>query len=101
VHQCLFRLFHLEGFMLDQTKYYWIHCDQQAQAGDLRRVQIITTDELSLATDLRGPYDKLEDALRIAEHLLWSIVARVMERLRTEEPKPHATFPTSQTPTEE
>jgi hypothetical protein len=81
--------------------YYWIHCDQQAQAGDLRRVQIITTDELSLVTDLRGPYDKLEDALKIAENLIWSIVAKVMDRLRSEAPKKHATFPTSQTAAEE
>jgi hypothetical protein len=69
--------------------------------GDLRRVQLLTSDELSLADDLRGPFNKKEDALKIAENLIWSIVTAVMERLRTEELKPFATFPTSQTPTGE
>jgi hypothetical protein len=74
----------------------WIYVDQQALHGDLRRVQLLTSDELSLANDLRGPFNKKEDALKIAENLIWSIVTKVMERLRTEEPKPFAALPTSQ-----
>jgi hypothetical protein len=78
----------VEGIML-----IWIHFDRQAQEGDLRRVQLLTSDELSLANDLRGPFNKKEDALKIAENLIWSIVAKVMERLRDEEPKSFASFP--------
>jgi hypothetical protein len=70
----------------------WIYCDQQAMHGDLRRVQLLTSDELSLANDLRGPFNKKDDALRIAKNLIWSIVANVMDRLRTEEPKKFAAF---------
>lgn len=79
----------------------YIYCDRQTQEGDLRRVQILTSDELSLEEDLRGPYPKLEDAHKIAENLIWSIVTKVLERLRTEKPKPFATFPTSSQTTEE
>jgi hypothetical protein len=80
---------------------YWVHCDKQALFGDLRRVQIITTDELSLIDDLRGPFGKLEDALKTAESLIRDIVDKILERLRTEKPKQFATFPTSsQTPEE-
>jgi hypothetical protein len=75
---------------------YWIHCDQQALIGDLRRIQIITTNELSLADDLRGPFNKQEDAVKIAETLVWDIVTRTMERLRTEQPRPYATFPAAE-----
>jgi hypothetical protein len=71
----------------------WIHCDRQAQEGDLRRLQILSTKELSLAEDLRGPFAKREEALKIAESLIWAIVAKVLERLRTEEPRKFATFP--------
>lgn len=72
---------------------YWIHCDRQAQEGDLRRVQILTTHELSLAEDLRGPFDRPEAACNIAESLLWAIVAKILERLRSEEPRRFAVFP--------
>jgi hypothetical protein len=72
---------------------YWIHCDQQAQAGDLRRMQILTSDELSLREDLRGPFNTLTEALKIAETLVWSIVANIMDRLRTEQPRKFAAFP--------
>jgi hypothetical protein len=74
---------------------FWIHCDRQAQEGDLRRIQIITSDELSLEEDLRGPFNTLEEALKIAETLVWSIVTKVMERLRTEKPKQSAAFPSA------
>jgi hypothetical protein len=74
---------------------YWLHVDRQAQEGDLRRLQIITSDELSLLEDLRGPFDKLEDALKTAKSLIESIVDKVLERLRTEKPRSFATFPTS------
>jgi hypothetical protein len=74
---------------------YWIHCDRQAQEGDLRRIQIITTDELSLAEDLRGPFDRVEEAWKIADSLIASIVAKVIERLRTEKPRKTAVFPLS------
>jgi hypothetical protein len=80
---------------------YWIHCDKQAQYGDLRRIQLLVSDELSLREDLRGPFDKMEEAVKIAETLIWSIVATVMERLRTEKPKPFATFPSGGQPAEE
>lgn len=73
--------------------YYWIHCDRQAQEGDLRRMQILLTEELSLAEDLRGPFQKFDDALPIAESLSWAIVAKVLERLRTEAPRRFAVFP--------
>jgi hypothetical protein len=79
----------------------WIYADAQALHGDLRRVQLLTSDELSLANDLRGPFNKKDEALVIAETLIWSIVADVIERLRSEEPKPYATFPTSQTSKQE
>lgn len=69
-----------------------VHCDQQAQHGDLRRIQILTSDELSLREDLRGPFNKMDDALTIAESLIQSIVLPVMERLRTEEPRHFAAF---------
>jgi len=78
---------------------FWVHFDRQAQEGDLRRMQILTSDELSLPQNLRGPYDKLEDALKTAKSLIESIVDKVLERLRAEKPKQFATFPTSsQTP---
>ena len=80
---------------------FYLYCDRQTQEGDLRRLQILTSDELSLPQDLRGPYNRLEDALKIAENLIWSIVTKVLERLRTEEPKPFATFPTSSQAPEE
>jgi len=72
---------------------YWIHCDRQAEEGDLRRLQILTTDELSLVEDLRGPFDKPEAAHKIAESMVWAIVARVLERVRTETPRRFAVFP--------
>jgi hypothetical protein len=74
---------------------FYLHCDRQAQEGDLRRLQILTSDELSLPQDLRGPYNKLEDALKSAETLIKSIVEKILERLRTEKPRSFATFPTS------
>lgn len=80
---------------------YWIHCDQQAQHGDLRRMQIVTSDELSLHEDLRGPFNTLAETLVIAESLIWSIVATIMERLRTEKPKEFASFPSGEQPTED
>ncbi|MDZ7291716.1 MAG: hypothetical protein ONB44_22590 [candidate division KSB1 bacterium] len=80
---------------------YWIHCDQQALQGDLRRVQILVSDELSLRQDLRGPFNRIEEAIKIAETLIWSIVATIMERLRTEKPKKFATFPSGNQTTEE
>jgi len=80
---------------------FYLHCDRQAQEGDLRRLQILTSDELSLPQDLRGPYNRLEDTLKIAENLIWSIMTKVLERLRTEEPKPFATFPASSQAPEE
>jgi hypothetical protein len=80
---------------------YWIHCDRQAQEGDLRRLQILISDDLSLPQDLRGPFNKLEDALKSAESLIKSIVDKILERLRTEKPRTFATFPTSSQPTEE
>ena len=73
----------------------WIHCDRQAQEGDLRRLQILASDELSMEEDLRGPFDRLEDAVKIAEALIWSIVAKIMERLRTEKPQRSAAFPSA------
>jgi hypothetical protein len=81
--------------------HYWIHYDRQAQVGDLRRMQIITSDELSLAEDLRGPYNKLEDALKSAKSLIKSVVAKTLDRLRTEKPRSFATFPTSSQTTKE
>jgi len=80
---------------------YYLHCDRQAQEGDLRRLQVLISDELSLPQDLRGPYNKLEDVLKSAESLIKSIVEKILERLRTEKPKPFATFPTSSQTTEE
>jgi hypothetical protein len=80
---------------------YWIHCDKQAQYGDLRRIQLLVSDELSLREDLRGPFDKVDEAIKIAETLIWSIVATVLERLRTEKPKSSATFPSAGQPAEE
>jgi hypothetical protein len=78
---------------------FYLHCDRQAQEGDLRRLQILTSDELSLPQDVRGPYNKLEDALKSAESLIKGIVEKILERLRTEKPRNYATFPTSsQTP---
>jgi hypothetical protein len=79
---------------------YYLHFDRQAQEGDLRRLQILTSDELSLERDLRGPFEKLEDALKTAKSLIDDIVEKVMERLRTEKPRNYATFPTS-SPTRE
>jgi hypothetical protein len=55
----------------------------------------MSSDELSLPQDLRGPFDKLEDALKTAKSLIESIVDKVLERLRAEKPKQFATFPTS------
>ncbi len=75
---------------------YWIHCDRQAQLGDLRRVQILTSEDLSLRQDLRGPFRTLHEAIGIAESLLWSIVTSIMERLRTEPPHRFAAFPLGQ-----
>jgi hypothetical protein len=80
---------------------YYLHCDRQAQEGDLRRLQILVSDELSLPQDLRGPYTKLEDAFKSAESLIKSIVDKILERLRTEKPRKFATFPTSSQTTEE
>ena len=78
---------------------YWIHFDRQAQVGDLRRMQIITTDELSLVEDLRGPFKSLGDSLKVAESLIQNVAEKTLERLRTEKPRPFATFPaSSQTP---
>jgi hypothetical protein len=72
---------------------YWIHCDRQAEEGDLRRLQILTTNELSLVEDLRGPFAKPEAAHQITESLVWAIVAKVLERVRTEAPRQFAVFP--------
>jgi hypothetical protein len=80
---------------------YWIHCDRQAQAGDLRRVQILTSEELSLREDLRGPFNSIPEAIKIAESLIWSIVTSIMDRLRTEKPKKFANFPSGNPPAEE
>jgi len=80
---------------------YWIHFDRQAQAGDLRRMQIITTDELSLVEDLRGPFNNLGDALKVADSLIQNVAEKTLERLRTEKPKSFATFPTGSQTTEE
>ncbi|MCG3121288.1 MAG: hypothetical protein ALAOOOJD_04325 [bacterium] len=80
---------------------YWIYCDQQAQTGDLRRVQILISDELSLRKDLRGPFNSLQEAVNIAETLIWSIVTGVMERLRTEQPQKFAVFPSGKPTTDE
>jgi len=80
---------------------YWIHCDRQAQAGDLRRVQILTNDELSLREDLRGPFSSVQEAIKIAESLIWSIVTSIMDRLRTEKPKKFASFPSGKPAAEE
>jgi hypothetical protein len=80
---------------------YWIHCDPQAQAGDLRRMQILTSDELSLRNDLRGPFSTLHEAIKIAETLIWSIVTSIMDRLRTEQPRKFAAFPTGNANPEE
>jgi hypothetical protein len=80
---------------------YWIHCDKQAQHGDLRRVQILTSDDLTLREDLRGPFNTLTETLVIAESLIWSIVATIMDRLRTEKPKKFADFPSGEQNTEE
>jgi hypothetical protein len=105
-HFYLFSVFLLSGIEERREQKggympYWIHCDRQAQEGDLRRIQLLTSDELSLQEDLRGPFNTLEDALRIVESLIWSIVAKVLERLRTEKPKQSATFPIGgQTPEE-
>lgn len=80
---------------------YFLYRDRQVLEGDLRRLQILTSDELSLEQDLLGPFNKLEDALKIAESEIESIVAKILERLRTEKPRNYATFPTgSQTPEE-
>lgn len=80
---------------------FYLHCDRQAQEGDLRRLQILTSDELSLPQDLRGPYNRLEDALKSAESLIKSIVEKILERLRTEKPRSFATFPTGSQTAEE
>jgi hypothetical protein len=80
---------------------YYLHCDRQAQEGDLRRLQVLISDELSLPQDLRGPYNKLEDVLKSAETLIKSIVEKILERLRTEKPRQFATFPTSSQTTKE
>jgi hypothetical protein len=83
---------------------HWLHCDRQALYGDLPRIQILTSDELSLRKDLRGPFNKLDEALNIAHSLIQSIVVRVMERLKTEPPKAFAAFPAAdagQQPAEE
>jgi hypothetical protein len=80
---------------------YYLHFDRQAQEGDLRRLQVLISDELSLPQDLRGPYDKLEDALKTAKSLIESIVDKILERLRTEKPRNFATFPTSSQTKEE
>jgi hypothetical protein len=58
-------------------------------------MQILVSEELSLAEDLRGPFTSLDDALKIAETLVWAIVAQVLERLRSEKPRPFAVFPLS------
>ncbi|MCL4705014.1 hypothetical protein KJ068_07620 [bacterium] len=71
---------------------FWLHFDTQAQHGDLRRIQILTSDELSLERDLRGPFHKSDDAVKIAESLMWDAVARTLERLRNENPHHFATF---------
>lgn len=72
-----------------------LHCDRQAQEGDLRRLQVLISDELSLPQDLRGLYNKLEDVLKSAETLIKSSVEKILERLRTEKPRSFAAFPTS------
>jgi len=72
---------------------YWIHCDRQAQMGDLRRMQILVSDELSLREDLRGPFDKKDEACEIAESLIWAIVSKILMRLQTEPPGKFAAFP--------
>ncbi len=74
---------------------FWLHFDTQAQHGDLRRIQILTSNELSLEHDLRGPFNKSEEAVKIAESLMWDAVARTLERLRNEKPNHFATFPSA------
>lgn len=74
---------------------YWLHFDTQAQHGDLRRIQILTSNELSLNHDLRGPFNTTEDAVKIAESLMWDAVTRMLERLRTEKPNHFARFPSA------
>jgi hypothetical protein len=80
---------------------FYLHFDRQAQEGDLRRMQILISDELSLPQDLRGPFDKVEDVLTSAKSLIDSVVEKVLERLRTEKPKKFATFPSVRQTTEE
>jgi hypothetical protein len=73
---------------------YWLYYDRYVQEGDLRRMMVLTSNELSLEEDLRGPFTKKEDALKAAESLIQNITEKTLERLRTEKPKPYATFPT-------
>jgi hypothetical protein len=80
---------------------FYLHFDRQAQEGDLRRMQILISDELSLPQDLRGPFDKVEDVLKSAKSLIDSVVEKVLERLRTEKPRKFSTFPTGSQTTEE
>lgn len=80
---------------------YWLYYDRYVQEGDLRRMMVLTSNELSLEENLRGPFNKKEDALKVAESLIQNIAEKTSERLRTEKPKPFATFPTnSQAPEE-
>jgi hypothetical protein len=64
-------------------------------------MMVLTSNELSLEEDLRGPFTKKEDALKVAESLIQNIAEKTLERLRTEKPKPYATFPTGSQTTEE
>jgi hypothetical protein len=80
---------------------FYLHFDRQAQEGDLRRMQILISDELSLPQDLRGPFDKVEDVLKSAKSLIDSVVEKVLERLHTEKPRKFATFPTGSQTKEE
>jgi hypothetical protein len=48
----------------------WIHCDGQAQAGDLRRVLILTSDELRLGP--RGLTHGYARSVRYVSVALWT-----------------------------
>jgi hypothetical protein len=80
---------------------YYLHFDRQTQEGDLRRAQVLTSDELSLPEDLHGPFNNHGDAIKTAETLIQNVVEKVLERLRTEKPRNYATFPTGSQTTEE
>jgi hypothetical protein len=73
---------------------YWLYYDRYVQEGDLRRMMVLTSNELSLEENLRGPFTKKEDAFKVAESLIQNIAEKTLERLRTEKPRNYATFPT-------